>query len=108
MFKLKAFVSLSPLKGNSPVMRNVCEADKRVPVHGVKDVATSCCDRGVLGGIKPKGHGLLARVPKYQFLKLSLLFIATASIAAPMHFITSITIKGIDTLINAPLISNPL
>jgi len=29
---------MSPLKGNSPVRGNVCEADKRVPVSGRKDV----------------------------------------------------------------------
>ena len=27
---------MSPLKGNSPVRGNVCEADKRVPVSGGK------------------------------------------------------------------------
>ena len=29
---------MSPLKGYSPVRGNVCEADKRVPVSGRKDV----------------------------------------------------------------------
>ena len=32
----RALCVLAPLKGKSPVRGNVCEADKRVPVHGVK------------------------------------------------------------------------
>ena len=53
------------------------------------DVATSCCDRGVLGGIKPKGHGLLTRVPIILNFKSVLFFLVARLRPAPASFCKS-------------------